>query len=262
MMSRSDPAVDALTITAYTVPTDAPEGDGTLEWDATTIVVVRAHAAGTTGLGWTYAAPATAAVVRDELAASVVGRCAWDVPAANEAMTRAVRNIGRPGLVACAISAVDIALWDLKAHLLDLPLVDLLGAARSDVPVYGSGGFITYDDDRQDRQLRSWVEEYDIPRVKIKIGESWGGREARDLERVAGPGPRSATGRACTSTRTAPTAASRPCGSAAPWPTSTCAGSRNRSPPPTSPAWPRSATRWSPTSPPANTATHCPTSPP
>ncbi|MYW03564.1 enolase C-terminal domain-like protein [Streptomyces sp. SID3343] len=183
-MSRLDPAVDALTVTTHTVPTDAPEGDGTLTWEATTIVVVQAHAADTTGLGWTYAAPATAAVIRDELAASIVGRPAWDIPAANEAMNRAVRNIGRPGLVACAISAVDIALWDLKARLLDLPLVDLLGAARSDVPVYGSGGFTTYDDDRQDRQLRAWVEDRGIPRVKIKIGESWGGRERRDLERV------------------------------------------------------------------------------
>ncbi|WP_439680570.1 enolase C-terminal domain-like protein [Embleya sp. MST-111070] len=179
------PIVERITVEVYTVPTDAPEADGTLAWDATTVILVRAHAATTTGIGWTYAAPATGTFVRDELARIVTGRPASDVPAANEAMHRAVRNMGRPGLIACAISAVDIALWDLKARLLDLPLADLLGRARTEVPVYGSGGFTTYDDGRQDRQLRTWTEDFGIPRVKIKIGESWGTREARDLDRVA-----------------------------------------------------------------------------
>ncbi|ATL32577.1 Mandelate racemase [Streptomyces formicae] len=100
-------------------------------------------------------------------------------------MHRAVRDAGLPGVAAQAIAAVDIALWDAKARLLDLPLVTLLGRARDDVPVYGSGGFTTYDDDRQERQLRAWVERDGIPRVKIKIGEAWGREEERDLRRVA-----------------------------------------------------------------------------
>jgi L-alanine-DL-glutamate epimerase-like enolase superfamily enzyme len=177
-------AVDAVEATAYTFPTDLPEADGTLAWDSTTLVLVRVRSGSATGLGWTYGAPAVAQVVREQLAGVVHGRSAWDVPAANEAMSRAVRNSGRPGLIACALSAVDIALWDLKARLLELPLVGLLGAARDDVPVYGSGGFTTYDREQQDRQLRSWVEESGIPRVKIKIGESWGTAEERDRERV------------------------------------------------------------------------------
>ena len=57
----------------------------------------------------------------------------------------------RRGRPATPISAVDIALWDLKARLLDLPLHRLLGAVRSEVPVYGSGGFTTYDDDAAGR---------------------------------------------------------------------------------------------------------------
>jgi L-alanine-DL-glutamate epimerase-like enolase superfamily enzyme len=179
------PAVDGVDTAVFTVPTDGPEGDGTLTWDATTLVLVQARAAGRVGLGWTYGAAATAQVVRDQLAAVVSGRCAWDVSAANDAMARAVRNTGRPGLVAGALSAVDAALWDLKARLLSLPLVDLLGAARDDVPVYGSGGFTTYDDRTQDRQLRHWVQEQGIPRVKIKIGESWGAAEHRDRSRIA-----------------------------------------------------------------------------
>ncbi|WP_103891105.1 enolase C-terminal domain-like protein [Actinacidiphila yanglinensis] len=177
--------MEAVETTVYTVPTKSPEADGTLAWDATTLVVVRVYAGDQAGLGWTYGSPAAAAVVRDHLAEVVTGRPVWDIPAANEAMNRAVRNAARPGIAGHAISAMDIALWDLKARLLGLPLVRLLGAARTDVPVYGSGGFTTYDERRQDRQLRSWTEDQGIPRVKIKVGESWGAAEERDRERIS-----------------------------------------------------------------------------
>jgi L-alanine-DL-glutamate epimerase-like enolase superfamily enzyme len=178
------PTVEAVDTAVYTVPTDAPEADGTLAWDKTTLVLATVRCGGTTGLGYTYAPAATAHVVRELLTPTVTGRPALHVPQTSELMCRAVRNAGLPGVAAQAIAAVDIALWDLKARLLGLPLVRLLGAARDDVPVYGSGGFTTYDAEHQDRQLRGWTEEQGIPRVKIKIGESWGTREARDLERV------------------------------------------------------------------------------
>ncbi|MDX3382483.1 enolase C-terminal domain-like protein [Streptomyces niveiscabiei] len=180
-----EPVVERVDSAVYTVPTDTPEADGTLSWDHTTLVLVTVHAAGTTGLGYTYAPPAAAHVVDDLLAGAVVGTSVLDVPRAHEAMTRAVRNAGLPGIAAQALSAVDIALWDAKARLLAVPLAGLLGAARDEVPVYGSGGFVTYDEGRQERQLRGWVEEQGIPRVKIKIGESWGRAEARDLLRTS-----------------------------------------------------------------------------
>jgi L-alanine-DL-glutamate epimerase-like enolase superfamily enzyme len=180
----TDVPVDALSAAAFTVPTDLPEGDGTLIWDSTTMVMARASAAGVTGLGWTYGSAAATQVITGQLADSVLGRSALDVPGANEAMSRAVRNAGRQGVIAGAISAVDLALWDLKGKLLGLPLSRLLGAACAQVPVYGSGGFTTYDDEQLDQQLRHWTEQQGIPRVKIKIGESWGGAESRDLERT------------------------------------------------------------------------------
>jgi len=180
----TDVPVEVVSAAAFTVPTDSPEGDGTLTWDSTTMVIARACAAGVTGIGWTYGLAAVANVITDKLADVVRGCSALDVPAANDAMCRAVRNAGKPGLVAMAISAVDIALWDLKARVLGVPLVRLLGAARPDVPVYGSGGFTTYDDKQLEEQLRFWVEEQRIPRVKIKIGESWGRDERRDLARA------------------------------------------------------------------------------
>ncbi|MBO1332985.1 enolase C-terminal domain-like protein [Streptomyces sp. VRA16 Mangrove soil] len=174
-----------LDVSAYTVPTDAPEADGTLAWDTTTAVLVEARAAdGTTGIGWTYAPPAAADLVCDRLAPLVRGHDAFDIPAAHGRMCRAVRNAGRPGVASCALSAVDLALWDLKARLMDLPLVRLLGAARADVPVYGSGGFTTYHDTHLAAQLSGWVHGQHIPRVKIKVGEGWGRAVPRDLQRV------------------------------------------------------------------------------
>jgi len=100
-------------------------------------------------------------------------------------MRKAARNAVVTGLVTLAISAVDVALWDLKARLLGLPLADLLGRARRSVPAYGSGGFTSYDERQTREQLAGWVERDGIPRVKIKIGESWGTAERRDLDRVA-----------------------------------------------------------------------------
>ncbi|MFB7668231.1 enolase C-terminal domain-like protein [Kitasatospora sp. NPDC056138] len=185
MTLGQDAAIERIEVSVYTVPTDAPEADGTLAWNSTTMVLAQVFAGGVNGLGWTYGAAATAQVITDQLAEAVVGRRALDVPGANEAMSRAVRNAGRPGLVAGAISAVDIALWDLKGHLLGLPLVSLLGAARQEVPVYGSGGFTTYSDEQLERQLRHWNREQGIPRVKIKIGESWGHNTSRDLARTS-----------------------------------------------------------------------------
>jgi L-alanine-DL-glutamate epimerase-like enolase superfamily enzyme len=179
------PVVEGLDAAVYVVPTDAPEADGTLAWDKTTLVLVTARAGGQRGIGWSYTAAAAAPVVTGILSEVVTGRSALDVAGANEAMTRALRNVGRPGIGAMALSAADIALWDLKARLLGCAVATLLGRAREDVPVYGSGGFTTYDEERTREQLTGWVEKDRIPRVKIKIGESWGGDQPRDLARVA-----------------------------------------------------------------------------
>jgi L-alanine-DL-glutamate epimerase-like enolase superfamily enzyme len=79
-----------------------------------------------------------------------------------------LRNAGRPGIGAMAVSAVDTALWDLRARLLGLPLVDALGRVHDEVPVYGSGGFCNYPLERLREQLGGWVTQ-GIPRVKLKV---------------------------------------------------------------------------------------------
>jgi L-alanine-DL-glutamate epimerase-like enolase superfamily enzyme len=81
------------------------------------------------------------------------------IPACWRAMVDAIRNLGRPGVASMALAAVDAALWDLKARLLELPLVMLLGSARAAIPVYGSGGFTSYSEARLEAQLSGWAEQ-------------------------------------------------------------------------------------------------------
>jgi L-alanine-DL-glutamate epimerase-like enolase superfamily enzyme len=182
---RDYPAVAGVTAAAYEIPTDQPEADGTLAWSSTTLVVAHVTGGGRTGTGYTYAASACQPLIEGPLAAAIHGMNVLDTGAAWQAMVRATRNMGRPGLVSCAISAVEVALWDLKAILLGLPVSRLLGMARTEVPVYGSGGFTTYDEAATRAQLERWTAVWGIPRVKIKIGESWGARPDRDLARIA-----------------------------------------------------------------------------
>ncbi|MDT0609276.1 enolase C-terminal domain-like protein [Streptomyces lancefieldiae] len=162
--------VDALDVHAFEVPTDGPDGreqDGTLEWDSTTLVLVRVHAGGRTGLGYTYGDVSVASFVHSVLAPVITGGPVSSPSALWERMGARMRNAGRPGVGAMALSAVDVALWDLKARLLGLPLVHLLPAHHDRVPVYGSGGFTNYSLHRLTGQLSGWVEQ-GIGRVKLK----------------------------------------------------------------------------------------------
>ena len=174
--------IGAVRAQAFTIPTDGPEADGTASWDRTTLIVVHATAGDCEGVGYSYADPSVAALVNNKLAAVVAGSDARDPSRAWRLMQTAVRNLGRAGLAACAISAIDTALWDLKAKLLDVPLAHLLGRYRDAVPIYGSGGFTSYDDSRLAEQLADWVEQDGCRWVKMKVGtfpEQDPGRVAR-----------------------------------------------------------------------------------
>jgi L-alanine-DL-glutamate epimerase-like enolase superfamily enzyme len=177
--SSKTPVVDGLEVAAYRIPTDLPESDGTLEWDRTTLVLVHVNGGGTEGIGYSYADEATARLIESILSEVVTGMDAMSPPAAYMAMWRRIRNLGRPGICSMAISAVDCALWDLKARLLSLPLVTLLGQVRESVQIYGSGGFTSYTDQQLADQLSGWVRQ-GIAQVKMKIGRDAG----RDQERV------------------------------------------------------------------------------
>ena len=163
------PCIARMQVSAFTIPTATPESDGTLEWNATTLVLVEVEGGGKIGVGFTYADTATAKLIHDTLADIVTGRNAFAIGDCWNAMVAGIRNLGRPGISSMAIAAVDNALWDLKARILDLPLVSLLGPVRAAVPIYGSGGFTSYTVAELQKQLAGWTSN-GIPRVKMKIG--------------------------------------------------------------------------------------------
>ncbi|CCE10516.1 putative Mandelate racemase/muconate lactonizing enzyme family protein [Bradyrhizobium sp. STM 3843] len=155
---------------AFEIPTDAPEADGTMQWNSTTLVLVEIAGSGKVGTGYTYSHRCIVGLIEEKLGPLIEGRDALAPEAAWLAMQQAVRNIGREGLAATAISAIDTALYDLKARLLDLPLVSLLGSYRTEVPIYGSGGFTCYSDEQLRQQLSGWVTEQGCRYVKMKVG--------------------------------------------------------------------------------------------
>lgn len=173
------PTIDDVAVEVYRFPTPHPEADGTLSWDATTAVVVTVLADYERGLGWTYTSPAAATVIEQHLAPLLRGCSPEHIPDLWERMRKACRNIGTSGVVAHAISAVDIALWDLKARLLELPLPTLFGKVRDATAVYGSGGFVNLTDDELAEQVMDW-QSAGCTGVKIKIGID----PRRDLERI------------------------------------------------------------------------------
>lgn len=164
--------VTDLEVGSYTVPTETErEVDGTHVWDATTMVVVELHAGDVEGLGYTYGAPAVADLIRRTLAPTVLGRDALQSRRRYQQLRDRIRNLGQPGVGAHAVSAVDTALWDARARALDVPLVELLGGARSEVPVYGSGGFCNYEVAQLCEQLGGWVQQ-GLRAVKMKVGRT------------------------------------------------------------------------------------------
>ena len=168
-----------LIVSAYTVPTDAPEADGTLDWNSTTMVLVELEAGDKRGIGYTYANAVVGQFIQQKLASIVTGKDPFDIPARWLEMAMSIRNEGSCGMAYMALSAVDNALWDLKAKLLDLPLCVLLGKVWDKALLYGSGGFTSYSHEQLQRQLGGWAAE-GLKKVKMKIGRD----PKADVERV------------------------------------------------------------------------------
>jgi L-alanine-DL-glutamate epimerase-like enolase superfamily enzyme len=173
--------IERVEVTAYRFELDPPESDATLRWDHTPVVVVEVYAGDCVGLGYTYATAAVAKLIDETLAGVVRGGDSMAVPKLWTAMLERVRNIGRSGVAAYAIAAVDLALWDLAAQQLGCPLATLLGQVRERVPLYASGGFTSMSIDALTRQLGDWVETDGFDQVKMKVGRA----PEHDTERVA-----------------------------------------------------------------------------
>jgi L-alanine-DL-glutamate epimerase-like enolase superfamily enzyme len=175
--------VQSVTAHAFEIPTDGPDGkeqDGTLTWSATTLVLAEVQGGGHTGIGYTYSDASAAQLISTKLAGAVTGADALAPAAAWRTMQVELRNAGKPGIGSMAVSAVDIALWDLKAKLLGQPLTRVLPAFRDEVPIYGSGGFTNYPPSRLAEQVTQWAAA-GLPRMKIKTSRD----PAADPQRLA-----------------------------------------------------------------------------
>lgn len=179
-MTHPDNSITHVMVSAYEIPTDAPEGDGTFTWKSTTLVLCELRSGGTLGLGYTYGNKAVGVLAHHLGQQCLVGQSALDIPTLHASMVKQVRNDGSRGIASMAISALDIALWDLKAKLLGTSVLDLLGCASSNVAVYGSGGFTTYSRDQLILQLSGWAQQ-GVKNVKMKVGAV----PETDLDRVA-----------------------------------------------------------------------------
>jgi L-alanine-DL-glutamate epimerase-like enolase superfamily enzyme len=176
---QSNPKIERIQVSVYTVPTETPESDGTLQWDKTSLVLVEVFAGGKTGLGYSYADISTAHLIDQSLAPKLTGHDALAIGGAWRTMVEQIRNLGRPGIASMAIAAVDNALWDLKGKLLDISVAALLGIVRPAIMAYGSGGFTSYSDSQLREQLGGWAEA-GFRAVKMKIGRD----AAADIHRV------------------------------------------------------------------------------
>lgn len=178
-MKQEEIYIKDVKVSAYTIPTEDPESDGTIEWNSTTMILVEIMAGGQSGIGYTYADISSAYFIDKNLKNVVTGKNALDIPGILKAMIDSVRNNGNCGIIAMAISAVDNALWDVKAKITGLPLASLLGKVRDDFQIYGSGGFTSYTIEKLQNQLSDWVEK-GIKQVKMKVGR----QPEKDVERV------------------------------------------------------------------------------
>lgn len=168
-MGLSNAAIKEISVAAYTIPTDAPEADGTFAWDSTTLIVAEIKAGGLTGLGYTYGSKSVAIEAQHIAAKCLHQQSPFDIPRLHESMLQQVRNDGSRGIASMAISALDVALWDLKARLLGCSVSQLLGSAQSGVAVYGSGGFTSYSNAKLAEQFSGWAKS-GLKMVKMKIG--------------------------------------------------------------------------------------------
>ena len=138
-----------------------------------------------TGLGVGIAHPGVRVTIDKTLKSLLIGEDPFAIERLWERMFWRVRSYGRKGIAFCAISAVDIALWDLKAKALGLPLYRLLGPYQERVPIYGSGGWTHFDERELVEEQTGYIERLGVRAVKMKVAKDFGRSEREDVRRLA-----------------------------------------------------------------------------
>lgn len=183
-MTHSIGKIDVHLVSA---PVTAGFADATRKVETIGFVIVRVTTAeGLEGVGVTYhevGGEAVVALIRRNMVPKLIDRDPLQTEAIWQEFFHYLRGVGRKGLTFCALSAIDVALWDLKGKITGLPVCRLLGGDRTRVPVYASGGWTSYDDDQLVDEMRGMVAR-GYRMVKFKVGVDGGRNLRRDAERV------------------------------------------------------------------------------
>jgi L-alanine-DL-glutamate epimerase-like enolase superfamily enzyme len=179
--------ISKINVHLVSAPIKAGFADATRKVEAVGYTIVRITTnSGLEGFGITYhevGGEATKCLIEKNMAQKLIGRSPLETEAIWQEFFHYLRGVGRKGLMFCALSAVDIALWDLKGKIFDAPLYQLLGGNKTKVPVYCSGGWTSYSDEELVHEMKSMLEQ-GYRMIKFKVGVEGGSNPRRDVERV------------------------------------------------------------------------------
>lgn len=129
---------------------------------------------GITGTGYTYTGGkggyAIRAIIEHDLVEFLQGQCCADIQSLWEEMNWHLHYVGRGGLVSFAISAVDIALWDIRCKRADLPLWKVAGGASDRTKAYAGGIDLNFSEERLLQNIQGYLDG-GFNAVKIKVGK-------------------------------------------------------------------------------------------
>lgn len=178
--------IEKLSVAVFDVPlaevlTDAKHGDHT-HFELVTVTITTSD--GVEGTGYTYTGGkggrAIAAMITHDLEPFLLGRGAEEVEALYDAMQWHVHYVARGGIASFAISAVDIALWDIRCKVAGQPLWNMAGGASDRCKAYCGGIDLNFSLDKLVRQTEGYLEA-GYNGVKIKVGQP---ELATDIERA------------------------------------------------------------------------------
>ncbi len=179
--------IEDIAVDLVSMPVPRGIADATRRVTSVGLAVVRvATDQGVSGIGVTYhefGGEAVKELILKGIAPNLIGRDPFETESLWYEAFHYMRGVGRKGLAYCAYSAVDIALWDIKGKLLQLPLFRLLGGRREKLPIYASGGWTSYSVEEL-LQEASEMLQLGYRSIKVKVGVN-GGRDAReDIRRI------------------------------------------------------------------------------
>ncbi len=172
----------------YHIPLCKPVVDAIhgVQRDFSLIVVKITTDDGATGMGYTYSVgqvggTSIATLIKDNLAPILIGEDPRRIEQLWSKMWWALHYVGRGGIAVFGLSAVDTALWDLKARLADEPLWRFLGGHDNKVEAYGGGIDFDMTIDQLLEQTQGFLDA-GLRAIKIKIGRD---SITEDCERIA-----------------------------------------------------------------------------